>query len=69
MNVVEVNGHKYRAHEAAEPGKCGNCSFKNGFGCLLEEVNGNALTLCSGKHRPDGKHMNFAPAWRVSANP
>lgn len=62
LGEIEVRGHKYRAVEAAEPGRCGNCAFKNGFGCTLAEVKGNALSFCSGEHRPDGKYMNFLPA-------
>lgn len=61
METIEIRGHKYRAVDA-EPGKCGDCAFKNGFGCILAEVKGDALSYCSGKHRPDGKDMNFVPA-------
>jgi hypothetical protein len=62
METVEINGHKYRAIEAPVVGECGNCAFKKGFGCLLAEAKGEALSYCSGKHRPDGKDMNFIPA-------
>lgn len=62
METVEVGGHKYHAVESSIPGKCGDCAFKNGFGCILAEVKGDALSYCSGKHRPDGKHLTFVPA-------
>lgn len=62
MQVIEVKGHKYHAIEAPIPGRCGNCCFKNGFGCRLAEATGDALSHCSGDHRPDGKFMNFVPA-------
>lgn len=56
---IELHGHKYRAIEAPIPGRCGNCVFKKGFGCALAEAKGNALSFCSGKHRPDRKDVNF----------
>lgn len=59
MEKIEVNGRKYRAVESLEPGKCGSCAFKKGFGCLLAEVKGDALSYCSGKHRLDGKSVQF----------
>lgn len=62
METIEVRGTKYRAIEAPLPGSCGNCAFKNGFGCILAEEKGNALVFCSGKHRPDKKDFNFVPA-------
>lgn len=65
METIEIRGHKYRAIESATPGTCGSCAFKNGFGCLLTEVTGNALSHCSGEHRPDGKSVNFVLAHQV----
>lgn len=65
MNEIEIDGHKYAAVESPAPGKCGNCAFKEGFGCKLAERTGNALAHCSGKHRPDGKDVNFVPAHLV----
>lgn len=65
MDEIEIDGHKYVAVESPEPGKCGNCAFKEGFGCKLAERTGNALAYCSGKHRSDGQDMNFVPAHLV----
>lgn len=62
MEEIEVAGHKYRAVGAAVPGRCGDCAFKKGFSCTLAEVKGNALSFCSGTHRPDGKDVNFVLA-------
>lgn len=67
FDLVEVDGRKYVAVESPEPGRCGNCAFKKGFGCRLGEVKGSALPYCAGTHRSDGKHMNFVPAHQAPA--
>lgn len=62
MEIIEVDGRKFRAVDSPKPGACGECALKQGFGCRLAEVKGTCLPYCSGAHRPDGKDVNWLPA-------
>ena len=59
---ITIDGHCFTGIESKRPGRCGDCTFKDGFGCQLEVVTGGALSLCHGKHRADGHSFHFFPS-------
>lgn len=65
QETIQIKGQAYTAIDAPIAGRCGDCAFKNGFGCLLAEATESALAYCSGKHRADGKDKNFVLAHRA----
>ena len=59
MDTLMFEGRRYTAVEVEKPGTCGNCAFKDGFGCRLAATTGDALQTCSAKRRADGRSISW----------
>lgn len=69
MDTLLFDGQRYTAVMVEKPGTCGNCAFKDGFGCRLAAVTGNALKTCSEKHRADGRGISWILSCHVKGEP